>query len=177
MNFRMTTAWLLTWGTVAVTLLVLPAGCDQGSYLAVTCTGVMIPANGCPSSEGDPECDDSCNCAAGYTCTNGAWSLAVTCPNFAPDASSCQQEEAPDAAHPGSEDAGVCPSLDLPAGASANAGTGCIDLEDGDCAVGEVVCSATPCLELGCQSLFYCLDGSWYPWGECTDDGGVVPTK
>jgi hypothetical protein len=176
MNLRMTTAGLLIWGTVAVTLSV-PAGCDQGSYLAVTCTGILIPANGCPADEDDQECADSCNCAAAYTCANGAWSIAFTCPNFNPDAASCPREEAPDAARPGSEDAAVCSNLNLPAGASANAGTGCVDLEDGDCPVGEVACGSTSCVELGCQSLFYCLDGDWYPWGECTEDGGVVQTK
>jgi len=170
-----TTAWIVTLLTVGVALLSVTGGCNQGDDAVSTCAGTPIPANGCPTDEEDQECSDSCDCAAAYNCIGGAWSLAFTCPNFDPDAATCPRPEAPDGGISAAPDAGGCRELDLPAGATAGQGPGCVDLQDDDCAVGEVACSPAACAEFGCGALFYCLDGNWYPWGQCAD-GGVVQT-
>jgi hypothetical protein len=176
MNAGKTTGWLVTLLTVGVAFSIT-GGCDQGDYATATCAGVSIPPNGCPTDEDNQECSDSCDCAAAYNCVSGSWSLAVTCPNFDPDAATCPRPESPDAGGSGSPDAASCLALDLPAGATAGQGPGCIDLQDDDCAVGVVECTRTSCLELGCGGLFYCLEGNWYPWGYCAPDGGVVQTR
>jgi hypothetical protein len=175
MNLRKTMTRFVTLLTVAVALTVVVA-CDQADN-AVGCSGVEIPAHGCPlfddANGNDVTCSDA-TCASAYSCTGGAWSFEHTCPNFdagspSTDASS---DSAPDAASPGSPEASACIDLNLPPGASANGGTGCVDLELPDCPVGEVACSPQSCVAFGCDGLFYCQPGvGWQIWGGCADGG------
>jgi hypothetical protein len=161
---------------VAVMLLTAVVACDQSDPIATPCRD--IPANGCPLLEDDSECNDP-SCAAAYACVDGEWSLERACPGF--DAGT-PREAGADAGSVDAADAGICRdagAIVVPSGASLSAGPGCGDLQAPDCPISEVlVCSpgsVDPCV--GCEGLFYCLNGEWYPWGVCSDDGGVFATN
>jgi hypothetical protein len=160
-----------------VTMLASAAACSQPDPIPTPCDN--IPANGCPD---DSECADACCadpcCAAAYSCNDGTWSLEHTCSSF--NLAACLRDSGSDS--PTSPVDAACfdaAGINLPSGASASQGPGCIDLEPPDCPLGEVLScnpnSTDPCF--GCASLFYCQNGNWIPWGICSDDGGVAPTN
>jgi hypothetical protein len=161
-------AWALAVGALAV-------GCDQGAYSAQTCGGVPIPQNGCPLSDDDSECSDSC-CAAAYTCESSQWVFEHTCPSY--DGGANCRDANVGSSTVGGAGATICDAAEVDAPPGANGGTGCIDLEPPDCPVGEVLtCGAASCTELGCSSLFYCVGGEWVFWGGCGEDGGLMPAQ
>ncbi len=149
---------------VVAALAAVALGCDQRSFSVPTCAGTSIPSNACPVLEDDSECADPC-CAAAYSCNDGTWTLEHACASY-DDGAHC-----PDSSPPAVPEASVCDAEGLDAPAGSNGGPGCIDLQPPDCPLGEVLACGLSCAALGCESLFYCQDGEWINWGECTDGG------
>lgn len=166
---------LRTMALALVITVTAAAGCDQSIPSARPCRN--IPANGCPLLADGSECGDP-SCAAAYACTDGAWTLARTCPGFdaghadataPPPAGDAGAAACPDDA--GADDAGAD---DAPPGASG--GPGCNALVPPDCPLTRALscdpASADPCNE--CDSFFVCEQGAWIFWGGCGPDGGVT---
>jgi hypothetical protein len=130
-----------------------------------TCGGLDPPA--CPQDNGADVCTDV-TCASVYACQSGSWVFVKTCPAYDPEAG-VQPLEASDDAQPGAD-----VSIDAPPGAFG--GPGCVDLENPDCPVGVALACADSVGCCDCQDLYVCQDGSWVPWGECTD-AGVTQTS
>jgi len=125
-----------------------------------------IPAGGCPR-RGDTCSDPTCSTV--YTCSDGTWKLAQTCPlrEGGEDAASSDASDGSlDAASP--RDASW---LDVP---GASGGPGCEDLEPPDCPLARVAaCPANQCCD--CEDLYVCRDGGWDVWGSCAN--GVVTSS
>ena len=156
-----------------VTSITVAVGCDQeGSFVASSCG--EIPMNGCVLQEDDSECSDPC-CAAAYTCSETTWSFDHSCASFSE--ALCHPDAAAYTANV--PEGGTCrdaSTIDAPAGAWG--GADCIDLQPPDCPLSEALyCGPPGDVCNGCESLFYCSEGNWISWGQCTEDGGVVETN
>lgn len=137
---------LLALPVLLAAALIAAGACQELPSASGACFD--IPAGGCPTDHGGT-CDDP-DCAAIYTCNNGAWVLSQTCPT-------------PDGGFPFADggdggpsgDGGPCTPVVVDAGPP---GFDCMpDLEFPDCPFAQL-CYENACLT-GCSDFFACSAG------------------
>lgn len=142
---------MLVGVTALVAAAIAVSACGDDPPGPVRCKN--IATGGCPLSSVDA-CKDT-SCTAIYACEpSGRWVLDHPCAGNDGGSSAVVMDAQP---------------LDAPTGVPTGKGGGCIDLEPPDCPVDRALGCGTGCCD--CEDLFVCNNGTWSPWGTCSDAG------